>query len=68
MLAIEHIAHEGVILYPPFLTAMQNPADIPILLQEMATAGGSMIIVILLSWIVLVAVSQRMKQIQKVTN
>jgi len=68
MLAIEHIAHQEVILYPPFLTAMQNPADIPIMLQEMATVGGSMTIAILLSWIVLVAVSLRMKQTQKVTN
>ena len=29
LLAIEHIYHGEVVLYPPFLTAMRNPEDIP---------------------------------------
>lgn len=59
MLAVEHIAHQEVVLYPPFLTAMQNPADIPVMLQEMATIGGTMTIAILFIWIVMVAIYQR---------
>jgi len=46
MLAVEHIAHGEIILYPPFLTAMQTPSEIPVMLQEITTIGGTMTIVI----------------------
>ena len=59
MLAVEHIAHGEIVLYPPFLTAMQNPADIPVMLQEMAIVGGTMTITIVFVWILLVVASQR---------
>jgi len=65
MLAIEHIAHGEVVLYPPFLTAMQNPAEIPVMLQEMATVGGTMTIAIVLIWVVLVAITSRMPHLSK---
>ena len=55
LLAIEHIWHGEVVPWPPFLTAMKNPADVPIMLHEMATVGGAMSIVITLVWIMLVA-------------
>lgn len=58
MLAVEHIAHGEVVLYPPFLTAMQTPAEIPVMLQEMAAVGGTMTIAILFIWIVMVVISQ----------
>lgn len=54
LLAVEHIWHGEVVPWPPFLTAMENPADIPVMLHEMATIGGAMAIVITLTWIVLV--------------
>ncbi len=53
-LAIEHIAHGEIILYPPFLTAMQTPAEIPIMLQEMATIGSAMLIACVAIWVALV--------------
>jgi hypothetical protein len=59
MLAVEHIAHKEVVLYPPFLTAMQNPSDIPAMIQEMATIGVTMTIAILFVWIIMVIISQR---------
>jgi hypothetical protein len=65
MLAIEHIAHGEVVFYPPFLTAMQNPADIPVMLQELATVGGTMTIVIVLIWIILVGITSRMPRMSK---
>jgi len=65
MLAIEHIAHGDVVFYPPFLTAMQNPADIPVMLQELATVGGTMTIAIVLTWIILVAITSRMPRVLK---
>jgi hypothetical protein len=65
MLAIEHIAHGEVVFYPPFLTAMQNPADIPTMLQEVATVGGTMTIVIVFVWIILVAITSRIPRMSK---
>ncbi len=65
MLAIEHIAHQEVVMYPPFLTAMQNPADIPVMLQEMATVGGTMTIAILVAWIVMVILASKVPSIRK---
>jgi hypothetical protein len=65
MLAIEHIAHGEVVFYPPFLTAMQNPADIPVMLQELATLGGTMTIAIVVVWIILVAITSRMPRVSK---
>ena len=66
MLAVEHIAHGEIILYPPFLTAMQTPAEIPVMLQEMAVVGGTMTITIVLIWILMVIVSQkRLLQMKK---
>lgn len=55
LLAIEHIWHGEVVPWPPFLTAMKNPADVPAMLHEMAIVGGMMSIVITLAWIMLVA-------------
>ena len=62
MLAVEHIAHGEIVLYPPFLTAMQKPADIPVMLQEMAIIGGAMTITIVFIWIVMVTIYQRKLQ------
>ena len=62
MLAVEHIAHGEVVLYPPFLTAMQTPAEIPVMLQEMATVGGTMTIAILGIWLIMVFVSQKINE------
>ena len=60
MLAVEHIAHQEIVLYPPFLTAMQHPAEIPVMLEEMAVVGGSMTIALVTVWILMVLVTQRL--------
>jgi len=60
MLVIDHIASGEFVFYPPFLTAMQNPADIPVMLQEIAVVGGLMTIAIVFVWIILVAMTSRM--------
>jgi hypothetical protein len=65
MLVIDHIASGEFVFYPPFLTAMQNPADIPVMLQEVAVVGGLMTIVIVLVWIILVAITSRMPRVSK---
>ena len=68
MLAVEHIAHKEVVLYPPFLTAMLTPAEIPVMLQEMATIGGTMTIAIVCIWLVMVVISQENYKILKKIN
>lgn len=58
LLAIEHIWHGEVVLWPPFLTAMNNPSEIPIMLHEMATIGTSMAVFVTLVWVVMVYVAE----------
>ena len=65
MLAVEHIAHEEIILYPPFLTVMQTPAEIPVMLQEMAVVGGTMTIAIVAIWAVMVYIYNKKPELQK---
>jgi len=57
MLAVEHVAHQEIVPYAPFLTAMGNPADTAVMLQEMATVGGAMTICILAVWVIMVSIS-----------
>ncbi|MBC7114364.1 MAG: hypothetical protein PWR13_521 [Archaeoglobi archaeon] len=64
LLAIEHIWHGEVVPWPPFLTAMQNPADFAVMLHEMKTIGGAMSIVITLFWALLVALSSRVLHLE----
>ena len=65
MLAVEHIAHGEIILYPPFLTAMQTPAEIPAMLQEMAVVGGTMTIAMVFIWAVMVYIYNKKPELQK---
>ena len=58
LLAIEHIYHGEVVLYPPFLTAMNNPEDIPEMLHEMATVGVGMAVLTTAVWAGLLVVSK----------
>ena len=57
LLAIEHIWHGEVVPWPPFLTAMSNPADVGPMLHEMALVGSAMAVVVTITWIVLVAIT-----------
>ena len=57
MLAVEHIAHGEIVLYPPFLTAGLHEV-----LPEMLRVGVPMTLAILLIWGVMVAVSARMSK------
>lgn len=50
LLALEHMWHGEVVPWAPFLTAMNTPAEIPVMLQEMATVGVGMAVVVTLVW------------------
>jgi hypothetical protein len=50
LLAIEHVWHGEVVPWPPFLTAMNNPADIAPMLHEIATVGIGMAALVTAVW------------------
>ncbi len=63
LLALEHIWHGEVVPWPPFLTAMKNPADIPVMLHEMATTGTAMTIATVGVWLAILGISRRFTEI-----
>ena len=54
MLAVEHVAHKEVVLYPPFLTA-----GLPEAFPEMMRVGIPMTLMIFLIWGIMVAAASR---------
>jgi len=56
LLAFEHIWHGEVVPWPPFLTAMKNPAAVGPMLHEMATIGVGMAVFVTLVWAVIMTV------------
>ena len=60
-LAFEHIAHEEIVLYPPFLTAMSNPTATAVMLQEMAMIGSVMVVTCVVLWAIMVAFASRVQ-------
>jgi hypothetical protein len=50
LLAIEHIWHGEVTFLPPFLTALDSYASTITMLQEMATSGIAMALIVTLVW------------------
>lgn len=58
LLALEHVWHGEVVPWPPFLTAMENPADISPMLHEMAIFGGAMAITITVVWGIMILIAE----------
>ena len=63
LLAVEHVWRGQVVRWPLFLTAMANPADIPLMLHEMATVGTAMLIATLITWGMILTISYYMPKI-----
>lgn len=59
LLALEHLWHGEIILWPPFLTAMNNPDDIIPMLHEIATVGTSMAVFVTIVWAIMVFVAEQ---------
>ena len=66
LLAVEHVWHGEVVPWPPFLTAMNNPADIGPMLHEIATIGTGMAVFVTAAWAVFVAVVERRAKTSKI--
>lgn len=59
LLALEHLWHGEIVLWPPFLTAMENPTDIGPMLHEIATVGTTMAIFVTIVWGIMVLIVDR---------
>ena len=69
LLAFEHIWHGEVILYPPFLSAMQSAEDTATMLHEMATVGVSMAVFVTAVWgVVCAGVELKLRKKSKAAN
>ena len=55
-LALEHIAHGEITPYPPFLTAMTNPADTAAMIHEIMTIGVGMILACFGVWVMMILI------------
>ena len=62
LLAFEHVWHGEVVPFFPFLTAAANPEDVIQMLGEMSTVGVTMGAVVTLSWLGMVAISNRIEK------
>lgn len=62
LLAIEHAWHGEVAPWPPFLTAMSNPANMPVILHEIATIGTAISIAAISTWIAILVISHYMER------
>jgi hypothetical protein len=58
MLVIDHVWNGEVVAYPPFLTAMENPANVAPMLKEIATLGVTMAVAVTVIWGVIVLVAE----------
>ena len=59
LLAFEHLWHGEIVPYFPFLTAALDPAETKLMLEEMATVGGSMAVLLTLVWAGMLLVAKK---------
>jgi hypothetical protein len=59
LLGIEHVWHGEITFWPPFLTAMQNPAETELMLHEMATVGVVMALFVTIVWFIGTVIADR---------
>ena len=58
-LLVEHIWHGEIVPWFPFLTAMEDPADMQVMFEEMLTVGVPMLLSAVASWGVMVFIYNR---------
>ena len=62
LLAFEHVWHGEVTPWFPFLTAAGDPAEASVMLQEMATVGITMAVLITAVWGIMLLVTNAMEK------
>jgi hypothetical protein len=66
MLAIDHLISGEVTFYPPFLTALNSPADTAVMLREMATVGVVMAAAVTAVWGIMVLIAEFKSRVTRV--
>jgi hypothetical protein len=61
VLVAEHVWHGEVVSWPPFLTAMKSPEDIPLVISEMTRVGGSMTLAVTGAWLLVLGFTRRVQ-------
>ncbi|MFH1234056.1 MAG: hypothetical protein V1493_00380 [Candidatus Diapherotrites archaeon] len=64
-LALEHTAHQEIVPYFPYLTAMKSAADTATMLNEIATTGIAMILACMAVWAAMVTIESAIKTANK---
>jgi hypothetical protein len=59
-LGVEHIAHQEIVPWFPFLTAMSSPAEAMVMLKEIASVGIPITIALFAAWIGMVLVYEKL--------
>jgi hypothetical protein len=68
LLALEHVWHGEVIFAPPFLTAMGDPENTAVMLRELGTVGVGMAVIVVLAWVGMVLVADRVAAVRGVVE
>lgn len=55
MLVVDHLMTGELVPYPPFLTAMNTPAEQAVMFQEIATTGVLMTLLVFAMWFGMIA-------------
>lgn len=63
LLAIEHLWHGEISFLPPFLTALNSPAEISVMLQELASVGVGMALLVTGVWALAEGVAASVKRL-----
>lgn len=66
MLIVDHLMTGELVPYPPFLTAMDNPADMAVMFQEIATTGVFMTLLVFAMWFGMIAYERFVRQRREV--
>ena len=67
-LGVEHVAHGEIVPWPPFLTAMSNPADAAAMFGEILAVGVPMTIALVFVWVVMVVAYEKFMAIKTAAN
>lgn len=62
LLAVEHYVNGEISFVPPFLTAMKSAEETSVMLNEMATSGVMMAVLVTLVWALMMIVSHFLKK------
>ena len=58
-LAMEHYAHQEIVPFFPYLSAMSSASGTMVMLNEMVTIGGAMLVACTAVWLVMLYITSR---------